>query len=276
MKTGAELPRRLGRTVTEWFERAGLEVVQDSVVPQAEIVVVLGGDGTLLHVAGAAYEYDIPILGVNLGGLGFLTEINAEEVESALKRIMAGEYAVEERMMFSVDILAPEGEVLVSQFALNEVAVLRGSMGKILNLPTWADGTLLTTYRGDGLIVSTPTGSTAYNLSAGGPIVYPSLEAMILTPVCPFALAARPLILAGDVILEVHLQPVESGGSRIAAGELPDCLIEIDGKVHSGAGPGTRLRIQQAPGCLKLIPSPFTDYFSILRETLGWAGHLAT
>ena len=253
----------------------GKGVVREAVGPEVGLVVVLGGDGTLLHVAEAAYRYDAPILGVNLGGLGYLTEIKVEEVEGVLLDFFSHRATIEERMLLEVTHHDHKGQIVSNHIALNEIAILRGPYGKVINIPTWADNSFLTTYRGDGLIIATPTGSTAYNLSAGGPILHPILETMILTPVCPFALSARPILLPAEMVLRVGMEASKEQMEDYSISP-PPLYVEIDGRMICGVLPGHTLEIKRAKRRLKLLSSPSSGYFQILREKLGWAGHLST
>ncbi|NIA08216.1 MAG: hypothetical protein GWP10_00185 [Nitrospiraceae bacterium] len=254
-----KIPPKIGDSLAKQFRRARISVTQGHVDPQSEAIVVLGGDGTLLHVAGDAYRLGVPLLGINLGDLGFLTEIHLEEMEQALDSLISESFELEMRTMLSVSVKRPDSKC-AKYYALNEAVITKGPLGKIITLPTWANGSFLTMYRGDGLIISTATGSTAYNLSAGGPIVHPHLEALVLTPICPFALNARPLILPGQ--MKVTIQLVNT---------IEESNLIVDGQASLKLEEGSRIEIKKAKGYLKLIKSPIRDYFTILREKLGWA-----
>ena len=254
-----EIPKRIGEAMEELFRRRGVSVTEGQVDPQAEAIVVLGGDGTLLHVAGKAYQLGIPLLGINLGGLGFLTEIHMDEMGQALDSLISGTLELDRRAILSVTVKVSDSPS-PTYYALNEAVISKGPLGKIITLPAWAGGSFLTTYRGDGLIISTATGSTAYNLSAGGPILHPGIEALILTPICPFALNARPLILPGQMKVAIQLRNATEKISLI-----------VDGQVSQELNEGDWVEMQKAKGHLKLIKSPLRDYFTILREKLGWA-----
>ena len=274
-KLGARRATRVAEQIEAFLLSQGKGVVREAVGPEVGLVVVLGGDGTLLHVAEAAYRYDAQILGVNLGGLGYLTEIKVEEVEGVLLDFFSHRATIEERMLLEVTHHDHKGQVVSSHIALNEIAILRGPYGKVINIPTWADNSFLTTYRGDGLIIATPTGSTAYNLSAGGPILHPILETMILTPVCPFALSARPILLPAEMVLRVGMEASIEQSEDYSISP-PPLYVEIDGRMICGVLPGHTLEIKRAERRLKLLSSPSSGYFQILREKLGWAGHLST
>ncbi len=253
-------PALLAEEARRHLAQRGVKINSGQVSGSDQAVVVLGGDGTLLHVATQAYERRIPLLGINAGGLGFLTEVHREEMLQALDSLIDETFELDERMMLSVHVTRQDGSTAGRYFALNEAVVTKGALSKIINIHTWADGSYLTTYRGDGLIVSSATGSTGYNLSAGGPIMHPAIEAMILTPICPFALSSRPLILPSRMRIKIRL---EEGFEEV-------CL-DVDGQVGLHLQQGDTLEIQRAPGALMLVKSPSRDYFSILREKLGWA-----
>lgn len=281
VKHHAELPRRVGKVICSCLQDNGVAVTEGRVDPASEAVIVLGGDGTLLHVASQVYGRETPLLGINLGGLGFLTEIALDEMGQALESLVRGDFEVELRMMLTAIVEDQTGPV-AWYHALNEIVVTKGPMGKIITLPTWAGGAFLTTYRGDGLILATPTGSTAYNLSAGGPLVHPALEALVLTPICPFALSARPLILPGKTVVEVH--PTQGEEEAVTkdqkheagrAGRIEDVILVVDGQMGYDLRAGERVIVRKASRALQLIKSPLRDYFDILREKLGWTKGVA-
>lgn len=223
-----------------------------------DFVVVLGGDGTLLKAARLYGHRDAPILGINLGGLGFLTEISLDEVQILFERLLKGDYQTEERMMLNARILR-EGESMPALSFLNDVVINKGALARIIDLETHIGGQFLTSYRGDGLIVATPTGSTAYNLSAGGPILHPALNTIMLTPICPFTLTNRPIILKDDSVIDIRL------GSKVS-----EVWLTFDGQVGYPLQPGDVVRVQKAEKPLRLIKTPFKNYFEILRTKLKW------
>jgi len=228
-------------------------------IPQrVEAVVVLGGDGTLLSVARFLEDSSIPVIGVNLGGLGFLTEISTAACFQEIDAILDGQYEIEERMRLQV-LIQREGKNVFSQSVLNDVVISKGALARILDLNTTIDGRYLTHYRADGLIVSTPTGSTAYNLAAGGPIVYPTTNAIVLTPICPFALTNRPIILPPQATIQVAL-----------SGPVQHVTLTCDGQVGCELASTDQLLISVAPNPLRLIKTPSIDYFRILRTKLKW------
>jgi len=202
----------------------------------------------------------VPILGVNLGSLGFLTEITTDELFPMLEKILAGDYEIEERMMLSASIYR-QGERITQYSALNDVVINKGAIARIIDLEANIDGQYLTLYRVDGLIISTPTGSTGYSLAAAGPIVYPTLHAMLMTPICPFTLNNRPIVLSDRARVKVTLKT-----------DNVDCLLTLDGQVSFALKAGDEVRIERSKNCTQLIKSPFRDYYSILRTKLQWSG----
>jgi NAD+ kinase len=223
-----------------------------------DAVIVLGGDGTLLSVARFLEDLTIPVVGINLGGLGFLTEISKATCFQEVEQILNGCFEIEERMRLQVQIQR-EGEDVFLQSVLNDIVISKGALARIIDIETRIDGRDLTHYRADGLIVSTPTGSTAYNLSAGGPIVYPTTSAIILTPICPFALTNRPIILPPRVTIQATL------GEQVER-----VILTCDGQVGCKLASSDQLVISVAPNPLRLIKTPAIDYFKILRTKLKW------
>lgn len=223
-----------------------------------DLVVVLGGDGTLLKAVRLYGEEQAPVLGINLGGLGFLTEIALDELFPLFDKIIQGDYQTETRMILTARIVR-EGEDLPSIPFLNDVVINKGALARIIDLETNINGQFLTSYRGDGLIVATPTGSTAYNLAAGGPILHPSLKTIIITPICPFTLTNRPLIVQDDAVIDIRL------GSK--ANEV---WLTYDGQVGYPLKTGDLVRVQKAEKSIQLIKTPYKNYFEILRTKLKW------
>jgi NAD+ kinase len=223
-----------------------------------EVVIVLGGDGTFLSVARILENRSTPILGVNLGGLGFLTEISRERCFLDLEEILSGRYVVEERLRLQVTVQRGEEEIF-RQTVLNDAVINKGALARIVDLRATIDGRYLTSYRADGLIVATPTGSTAYNLSAGGPIVYPTALAIILTPICSFTLTNRPIILPANVRVQVEL------GER-----AQDVALTCDGQVGCELQAADQVQVVCAVTPVRLIKAEATDYFEILRTKLKW------
>jgi NAD+ kinase len=244
--------------VVFWDEKE--EPLQGVTDPQRplDLVVVLGGDGTLLKAVRLYGALEAPILGVNLGGLGFLTEIALDELRLLFEKILQGDYQTEPRMVLTARIVRG-GEDLPALPFLNDVVINKGVLARIIDLETSIDGQFLTSYRGDGLIVATPTGSTAYNLAAGGPILHPSLQTIILTPICPFTLTNRPIIVQDNAIIDIRL------GSK-----AKEVWLTFDGQVGYPLKEGDLVRVQKAVKSILLIKTPFKNYFEILRTKLKW------
>jgi NAD+ kinase len=230
-----------------------------------ECIMVLGGDGTLLSVARLLEEHDIPILGVNMGSVGFLTETTVAEIYASLERMLDGHYTVQQRIGLKA-YLHRNGERIPQPVVLNDVVINKGTLARIINLETYVDDLYLTTYRADGLIVSTPTGSTAYSMAAGGPILHPDIQALILTPICPYTLGQRPLVLPDTVKIEVMLQTSNE-----------DVLVTLDGQVGITLHHREVVEIRRAAQPMKLIrPMKRDHYFSILRTKLKWGDTVHT
>ena len=262
--------RQEARMIKGWLEKEkGVSVHWDEqeessdfeISPSADpldLVMVLGGDGTLLKAARLYGHQEAPILGVNLGGLGFLTEISLDELRLLMDRIFQGDYQLENRMVLTAGIIR-EGEAHPVIPFLNDVVINKGAVARIIDLETSIGGQFLTSYRGDGLIVATPTGSTAYNLSAGGPILHPALKTILLTPICPFTLTNRPIILQDDAVIDIRL------GTKAS-----EVWLTFDGQVGYPLNPGDLVRVQKAVKSIRLIKTPFKNYFEILRTKLKW------
>lgn len=228
-----------------------------AVVGQADLVVVLGGDGTLLSVARMAGPREVPILGVNLGGLGFLTEVSVQEMYPTLEAALADRCAVTRRLTLQVTVRRG-AEVVAAHEALNDAVVTKTVPSRIVELAAFVNDEYVTTYRADGLIICTPTGSTAYGLSAGGPIVYPSLPALVMIPICPHTLTNRPLVLPDTARIEV----------RHATGE--DVHLTVDGQVDVGLQRGDVVAIRRSLHTITLVKSSTLNYFELLRAKLRW------
>jgi NAD+ kinase len=228
-----------------------------------DALLTLGGDGTLLRGARMITPHDVPLLGINMGRLGFLTGAPASHLQGALMRFARKDYVAESRMALEARLTDVRGGVRATYLALNDVVVHKGGFARVVELRVAANGEPIATYAADGIVISTPTGSTAYSLSAGGPVVYPTLETIVVTPVSAHTLAIRPLILPPSV--EVTVQ------ANDAPGEL---LVTVDGQVGSIFGSGDMLSVQRAAAGIRIIRFPGTSFFSTLRQKLGWGGLL--
>ncbi|MFQ5898312.1 MAG: NAD(+)/NADH kinase [Candidatus Methylomirabilia bacterium] len=237
---------------------ASSAVGKSDLPPQVDLLVVLGGDGTLLSVARLVGDLGVPILGVNLGGLGFLTATTLEELFAALERVFAGQMLLEERMMLAARVHR-QGARVAEYVALNDVVITKSAMSRIVKLAVAVAGQAATDYRADGLIISTPTGSTAYGLSAGGPIVYPTMDAIVLTPICSHTLTNRPIVLPPTVTVEITLLT-----------EHQDVMLTLDGQEGIALTTRDTVEVRQAAPRIRLVRFPQTHFFSVLRDKLKW------
>ena len=260
VKKDAAEPERISRELIGWFAEKSITTLIDRVEPNLDLLIILGGDGTLLHIADLASRYDIPVVGVNMGGLGFLTEVAVPETYQALDAILSGAVAVEKRMMLKTRRIRA-GQPSPYQFCLNEVVISKGNIDQIVQLSTWADNEYVASYKADGLIFSTPTGSTAYNLSAGGPVVEPTMNTILITPICPFMLESRPVLLGPTVRLTTRL-----------TGTANDLKVIVDGRLAWDMKEDDLLEVEKAEKPLRLLGSPQKGYFEILRNKLNWGG----
>jgi NAD+ kinase len=224
----------------------------------ADLVVVLGGDGTLISVARLVGDRQVPILGVNLGSLGFLTEITLDELYPALESCLSGDYRLSERMMLRVDLVR-DGQAIKSHQVLNDMVINKGALARIIDLETAVNGNHLTTFKADGLIISTPTGSTGYSLAANGPIVHPDLDCLVITPICPHTLTNRPIVVSSDALITIRLQS-----------QNEDVYLTLDGQVGFELKYGDTIGIERAAHRTRLVMSRSKDYFEVLRTKLKW------
>lgn len=225
---------------------------------RVQLIIVLGGDGTLLSVAHIAFSFDVPILAVNLGSLGFLTEVPLPELYGALEKVLQGDYHIEPRMLLRA-VLTREGEEIGKFHVLNDVVISKGGPARILNLEVNVNEQYVTSYRADGLIIATPTGSTAYSLSAGGPIVHPSMNSLLLSPICPFALTNRTIVIPDQSRIKVKLLTKNE-----------DVHITLDGQEVCPMFGDDILEAQKAEAPVKLIQAPGKNYYQTLRQKLHW------
>jgi NAD+ kinase len=219
---------------------------------------VLGGDGTLLSVARAAHPHNVPILAVNLGSLGFLAEISLDELYPTLENILNEKFKIESRMLLNAYIWR-NGKKVEDYNVLNDIVINKGVVARVINLQVLVDGQYMTSYRADGLIIATPTGSTAYSLSAGGPIIHPSMQTLVLSPICPFTLTNRSILIPDQSIIQVKLDA-----------EYNDVRVTLDGQESYKMKAGDILEIQKTKTTLQLIKGPNKNYYKILRKKLHW------
>jgi NAD+ kinase len=260
--------------VISWLRSRGVEIYldQDSsvqcsgdnrkvapgeMIEHVDVILVLGGDGTLLHAARLVGAAGIPILGVNLGSLGFLTEVKLDEMYSALESLLSGQYQLEERVLLNVEVIR-KGKNAAQYLALNDAVINKGALARIIDLEVSVNSQPVLSTRGDGLIISTPTGSTAYSLAAGGPILYPTLEAFIIAPICPHALTNRPVVIPDRDEVEVCLK------------RGTDVMLTVDGQVGMPLQPHDCLKVYRAQSTLKLVLPFGSTFFRLLREKLRW------
>jgi NAD+ kinase len=273
-------PRRSNLAVVvppllQWLEARGIQVFYDTetagalhdstkgltreeIAEKSELLLVLGGDGTLLAAARVAAPLGIPILPINMGSLGFLTSFKLEEMYPALEETLAGRLPSSERVMLDVQ-LEREGTVIERQTVANEAVINKGALARMIDLELLIDAEFVCRYRVDGLIVATPTGSTAYSLSAGGPIVHPSVEAWVITPICPHTLSDRPVVIRDDSTVDIHL-----------SADTESVFLTLDGQTGIPMQPADKVRMKRATNRLKLIQPQKKSYFEILHSKLKW------
>jgi NAD+ kinase len=239
-------------------------VDRESLGARADLVIVVAGDGTFLSAARSLVDLDVPLLGVNLGRLGFLADIMPGEMTDRLTDVFAGDYEEERRFLLDARVVR-DGEEVFHGAALNEVVAHKWHIARLIQFQTYIDGSLVNTQRSDGLIVATPTGSTAYALSGGGPILHPGLDAVVLVPICPHTLSSRPLVVSAASEFEIRM-----GHS----GEQPEAQLTCDGQTTVALAPADRIIIVQKERRLRLVHPRGHDYFATLRAKLHWAREL--
>jgi NAD+ kinase len=242
-----------------WFGERGIAAsLSPEAAAGADLAVVVGGDGTLLAAARLLANRQVPIVAINCGGLGFLTEVMREEMYPALERVLAGELEIEERMMMDIHVTR-RGKRLATYRALNDVVINKGTLSRMIEIEIHVDGQYVSRFRADGLIVSTPTGSTAYNLSAGGPIIFPTMHAMVITPICSHTLTNRPLVLSESVKIEIVLRSTQD-----------DMYVTVDGQEGLNLQVEDHLSVQRSSVTVKLVAPGDKSFFDVLRGKLKW------
>ena len=259
----------------KWLEARGVPTVFDletasslkngatgkprhEVADEADLLLVLGGDGTILAATREATPRRVPILPINMGSLGFLTSFTVDELYPALEATLEGNFTCSERVLLEVERVH-EGQVLTHQWVLNDAVVHKGELARMIELELYIDGSFVCRYRADGLIVATPTGSTAYSMSAGGPIVHPDVESILITPICPHTLSDRPVVVPNTSFIELRL-----------AASSDSVFLTLDGQTGVPMQVGDRVRIVRAAERVRLITPPNKTYFEILRSKLKW------
>jgi NAD+ kinase len=241
------------------LQGAGVHTVLEAdLARDADLIVAIGGDGTMLHAARMAAMADVPVLGINRGRLGFLADVGPEQMVQSLDDALGGRCQAERRMLLAAQILA-DGRP-IEALALNDVVVAKRETGRMVDVRTWVNGAYVNTHVGDGFIIATPTGSTAYALSCGGPIVHPSLDAVVLVPVCPHTLSDRPIVVPAGTVVEIELADRFESRAQVVC----------DGIVLCDLDPGVRLRVERARVSATLLHPPGHDYYRILRSKLHW------
>lgn len=249
-------------SVRVWLEkeaalRLGREDLagSDRELAEARVALVLGGDGALLKAARLAAPHGVPILGVNLGHLGFLAAVEPSGLDEALARVFRGEYSIEERLMLKAEVWR-EGRLVASSFGLNDAAVTRGVFARVIEIETWIDGSLIGTFLADGMIVATPTGSTAYSLSAGGPIVHPGVEALIVTPICPHTIGARTIVTMPDQEVTIRILSRD------------DAMLTVDGQVGENLKALDRVVVGRAGKPARLVSFGDRGFYGLIHNRL--------
>jgi NAD+ kinase len=247
--------------VGQFLEGKGVEVLRDEaeVARSADLVVVLGGDGTLIHAAGLLDGRPVPILGVNMGSLGFMTEVPQSGMYAAMEDVLAGRATLSERMKLRVHLhRGGSSERALDAEVLNDVVIAKGALSRMVELDTRCSGEYVTTYKADGIIVATPTGSTAYALAANGPIMYPTMRGVIIAPICPHMLTQRPLVVPDDEQIEILLV------------NDSEVYITLDGQSGVKLERGDRVQVKQSYNRVLLVRNKALDFFGILRAKLRW------
>lgn len=264
--------------LTEWLSQRGIELVggpeierervehetgcsvtevdEDRLAESVDLILVLGGDGTMIATARLMGDQEVPVLGVNYGGLGYLAEFRIEELYTGLESILSGNYRLDKRVMLHVDL--EDGESKTNR-VLNDVVINKSALARIIEIDVFLDKLFVNSFRADGLIVSTPTGSTAYNLSAGGPVVFPSMNAIVITPICPFTLSNRPIVVPDDAVIELLLKT-----------EQEEVALTLDGQVGFPLKVNDRVVIRKSNTTFNLVQPSNRNYFDVLRDKLRW------
>jgi NAD+ kinase len=234
------------------------EVEPASLAASVDLILVLGGDGTMISTARMIGDYEVPVLGVNYGGLGYLAEFRIEELYLGLESILSGNYRLDRRVMLHVDLERGESPIAVNR-VLNDVVINKSALARIVEIDVFLNQLFVNSFRADGLIISTPTGSTAYNLSAGGPVIFPSMNAIVITPICPFTLSNRPIVVPDDAIIELRLKT-----------DQEEVALTLDGQVGFPLKVDDRVVIRKSNTTFNLIQPSNRNYFDVLRDKLRW------
>ncbi len=248
----------IGKTHGE-AEKCGIKTVEtEEFQSQSDLIVVLGGDGTMISTARLTGDREVLVLGINYGSLGYLTDFRIEEMFPALEMILAGEYEIDRRVMLDVEHFRAD-EKLAEGRVLNDVVVNKSALARIIEIEVNLNNLYVNSFRADGLIVATPTGSTAYNLSAGGPILYPSMNAVVLTPICPFTLTNRPIVVPDEDEIEIKLK-----------NDIEGVVLTLDGQIGFPISTEDKVLIRKSATTFNLVQPPNRNYFDVLRNKLKW------
>jgi NAD+ kinase len=236
---------------------------QADMATQCDLVITVGGDGTLLNASRNLVDHNVPILGVNLGRLGFLVDVSPEEIHKRMNEILDGKFEEEHRIMLTTTIERHDGTANSVGDALNDTVIHKWEVARMIETETYINGKFVNNMRSDGLIISTPTGSTAYALSAGGPILEPDMQAMIIVPICPHTMSYRPIVIDGESEIEIYVKENPHSHAQVTC----------DGQINLGVVSGDKVHIQKKDKFLRLIHPCKHDHYHILREKLHWGGH---
>jgi NAD+ kinase len=250
---------RLDRAGVEAETGCQVETLEHAeLVRSVDLIVVLGGDGTMIASARMVGDVETPVLGVNFGTLGYIAEFTVEDMTPALESVVAGDYTLDRRVMLAAEVFRG-GEKLMHERVLNDVVISKSALARIIEIETWVDKKFVNLFRADGLIVSTPTGSTAYNLSAGGPVIYPSMNAVVVTPICPHTLSNRPLVVEDTVEFEMILKTSKE-----------EVALTLDGQVGIPLEYDDRVCVRKSRTTFNLVQARTRNYFDVLRNKLKW------
>ena len=234
------------------------EVASENLAASVDLILVLGGDGTMIATARMIGDQEVPVLGINYGGLGYLAEFRIEELYHALESILSGNFRLDKRVMLAVELHRRDGSVTHSR-VLNDVVINKSALARIIEIEAYLNQHFVNSFRADGLIVSTPTGSTAYNLSAGGPVIFPSMNAVVITPICPFTLSNRPIVVPDDATIELLLKT-----------DQEEVTLTLDGQIGFSLNAEDRIVIRKSRVTFNLVQPSNRNYFDVLRDKLRW------
>lgn len=262
-------PMATATELTDWLADRGITLVTPPIeagrddsradaIADAHIVIVLGGDGTMIAAARLIGDTDVAVMGVNYGSLGYLTDFRIEEMFAGLGSVLSGDFKLDRRVMLRAELWRGD-ELHATGRVLNDVVINKAALARIIDIEVDLDRSYVNTFRADGLIISTPTGSTAYNLSAGGPIVYPSMNAVVLTPICPFTLTNRPIVIPDDSLIELRLLTENEG-----------VVLSLDGQTGFAVRTNDIIKIRKSETMLNLVQPATRNYFDVLRDKLRW------